>query len=121
MANRILTLALAAGTALGLATLAHAQGSQGKGGSPGQGASQFAPGHSTTNEPPGQGGSPPGQMMNDQKKKKNGTTGQGSGTTGQGKGASEFAPGRSANPPPGQGGTPPGQMMNDQKKKQDSR
>ncbi len=112
MAHRILTLALAAGTALGMATLAHAQGAQGKGGSSGQGASQHAPGHSTTNDPPGQGGTPPGQMMNDRKK---------SGTTGQGKGASEFAPGRSANPPPGQGGTPPGQKMNDRKDRQGNR
>jgi hypothetical protein len=106
MAHRILTLALAAGTAIGIVALAHAQGGSGKGGSSGPGASDFAPGRSNTNQPPGQGGTPPGQMMNEQKK----------GTTGQGKGASDFAPGRSTNQPPGQGGTPPGQMMNEQKR-----
>jgi hypothetical protein len=102
MARRILTLALAAGTAIGIATFANAQG--GKSGTSGPGASDYAPGRSA-NPPPGQGGQPPGQTQR--------------GTTGQGKGASEFAPGRSTtNPPPGQGGEPPGQMMNDQKKRQ---
>ncbi|MPZ36513.1 MAG: hypothetical protein GEU95_00370 [Rhizobiales bacterium] len=89
MAHRILTLALAAGTAIGIATLAHAQG--GVGGSP---SSPGAAGY--TYQPP---------MMNEQR-----------GTVGQGRGASDVAPGRSANPPPGQGGEPPGQMMNEQKR-----
>ena len=102
MARRFLTLALAAGTAIGIATFAHAQ--SGKSGTSGPGASDYAPGRSA-NPPPGQGGQPPGQTQR--------------GTTGQGKGASEFAPGRSTtNPPPGQGGDPPGQMMNDQKSRQ---
>ena len=101
MAHRILKLALAAGTAIGIVAFAHAQGGTGQGGSSSPGASGNAPGRSDTNQPPGQGGTPPGQMMNDQKK---------SGTSGQGKGASDYAPGRSDNPPPGQGGTPPGQM-----------
>ena len=65
MAQRILTPALAAGTAIGIVAFAHAQG--GKSGTSGPGASDYAPGRSNTNQPPGQGGTPPGQMMNDQK------------------------------------------------------
>ena len=54
---------LVAGFAIGAATVVSAQNA------PGPGASGYAPGHSTTNVPPGQGGvkgttwNPPGQMM----------------------------------------------------------
>lgn len=59
-------LTLAAAFALGSTAIATAQNS-------GQGASTYAPGHSTTNTPPGQGGikgdtwNPPGQLMNKDK------------------------------------------------------
>jgi hypothetical protein len=102
MAHRILTLALATGTMVAMATLAHAQGYGGASGPGGWSGPQ------TQEAPPGgHSGNPMG-----------GTTGQG--TAGQsGSSGKEFAPGH--NPPardtnPGRGsGSPPGQMMNEQK------
>jgi len=70
--KQIVTMALAGGFAMVVATAASAQNA------PGPGASEFAPGHSTTNIPPGQGGvkgdtwTPPGQAM-----KEPATTGSG--------------------------------------------
>ena len=107
MAHRILTLALAAGAAIGIAALAHAQG---YGGASGPGGWVGPTIKQDTAPSGGRNGNPTGP-----------TTGQG--TTGQGgswdRGASEFAPGRDpgsardTNPGRG-GGTPPGQM-NEQK------
>ena len=60
--KQIVTMALAGSFAMAVATAASAQNT-------GQGASEFAPGHSTTNIPPGQGGvkgstwTPPGKAM----------------------------------------------------------
>ena len=56
-------IALAGGLAIGASTIASAQKA------PGPGASEYAPGHSTTNIPPGRGGvrgetwTPPGKLM----------------------------------------------------------
>lgn len=60
--NKLSVFAVAACLAFGAVTVASAQNT-------GQGASKYAPGHSTTNIPPGQGGvkgatwTPPGQKM----------------------------------------------------------
>jgi hypothetical protein len=96
MAYRILTLALATGTAIGMTTLAHAQG--GVGGSPSSpGAMGYTPGWSDTYQyqPPGRIGPPPGRIMNE--RQPGGTTGQGA------RDAFGYAPGPSANPPLRQG------------------
>jgi hypothetical protein len=97
MAHRMLPFALAAGTAIGIATFAHAQGGVGGSGiTPGafgEQSERFA-------NPP-----PRGPIIDEP-----------SGTTGQGPGTSRYAPQRSVNPPVRRG-EPRGRLRNEERRR----